>query len=237
MFRSFLPFLAAFAVLTALLGCSSTMPTGVGQFPKSLDVVAGKYRLCDRSDTASTNCTDVTNYTVAQRNLMQHTLLAIATDRCHDFKNTLYSWTRVGIFSGGASHLLSAVAAVLPHKPTSRAVAGGGAVSAAVGGDIDAYFRESKLAVAVAGIELARTSIFYQIKEKYAADLKNYPVSRAFNDALRYHGVCNLADGLDAAGGAVEDATERAAKGDNDQPPATSNTGTQNPPQPPPDSS
>ena len=201
------PILVAALLTTA---CSTTMPIGVGPFPKTIDAANGKYLVCDRGSTAG--CVDVTDYDVEQRNLLQHTLLSIATDECHQFKTNLYGWSRVGIFSGGVSHMLSAVSAVLPHKATSRAVAGGGAVSAAIGGDIDGYFRESKLAVALAGIELARTRVFYQIKEKYDTDTVKYPVSRAFNDAVRYHVVCTLPNGLDEAGGAVEDATERAAK-------------------------
>lgn len=201
------PILAAGVLLTS--ACSTTMPVGVGAFPKTIDVVDGKYVVCNRGDAAG--CVDVTDYDVAERNMLQHTLLSIATDECHRFKMDLYGWSRVGIFSGGFSHVLSAVSAVLPHKATSRAVAGGGAVSAAIGGDIDGYFRESKLGVALAGIELARTRVFFQIKEKHATGTDKYPVSRAFNDAVRYHAVCTLPNGLDEAGGAVEDATERAA--------------------------
>ena len=41
-------------------------------------------------------------------------------------------------------------------------------------------------------------------------NLIDYPVGRAINDALRYHGVCTLADGLSEAGGAVEAATNQS---------------------------
>ena len=45
------------------------------------------------------------------------------------------------------------------------------------------------------GIELARSRIFRQIHDQRQADLIDYPVSRAVNDAIRYHGVCNLEEG------------------------------------------
>ena len=93
------------------------MPVGVGPFPKTIDAAADKYLVCDRG--SATGCVDVTNYDKKQRNLLQHTLLSIATDQCHQFKTDLYGWSRVGIFSGGVSHLLSAVSAVLPHKGPS----------------------------------------------------------------------------------------------------------------------
>ena len=202
------------ALLFALFAtaCSTTMPTGVGPFPKTIDVSDDGYFVCDRGAKTGGGCVDVTDYDAGRRNLLQHTLLSIATDECYQFKMRLYGWSRFGILSGGISHAMSAASAVLPHKATSRAIAAGGSASAAIGGDIDGYFRESKLAVALAGIELARTRVFFQIKEKHDARIDEYPVSRAFNDAVRYHAVCNLPDGLDEASGAVEDATERAAQ-------------------------
>ena len=45
------------------------------------------------------------------------------------------------------------------------------------------------------GIEIARTRIFQQILGSQGEDLITYPLSRAVNDALRYHAVCNIAEG------------------------------------------
>ena len=208
-------------LVSSLTGCMSSMPVGVGAFPKTIDIADGRSVVCDRAakertriDTGSSQCEDVTEYTVGQRNQLQHALLGIATQECQDFKSRLYGWTRSGIATGGVSHLMTGASAVATHAPTSQLMAGVGTFSAAIGADIDSYFRESKLAVALGGIEIARTRIFRQIKDKKGASLLDYPVSRAFNDALRYHGVCTLPEGISESASAVEDAIARAATAD-----------------------
>ena len=212
--------LRTFALLfwiACLTGCMSSMPVGVGPFPKTIDIADGRSVVCDRAGKERTGrgvnrqCEDVTDYTEGQRNRLQHVLLGIATDECQDFKGRVYGWTRFGIASGGISHLMAGASAVSTHIPTSQLMAGVGSLSTAIGGDVGAYFRESKLAVALGGIEIARTRIFRQIKDKKGASLVDYPVSRAFNDALRYHGVCTLPEGISESASAVEEAITRAA--------------------------
>lgn len=187
------------------------MPIGVGTFPKHLKVNGGRIELCDLESAA--NCEDVTGLNRLQRNELQHALLTMATAECHEFKMKLYGWTRVGIFSGAISHLSSAAATVTGHDVTSRALSGIGSASGGIGSDLDGYFRQSRLSIALSGIELERTRIFKQIDGKRDTSVEEYPVSRAVNDALRYHQVCNLPDGISASGDAVEDATEDAGRG------------------------
>ena len=194
--------------------CQSSMPIGVGPFPKYLDIKEETLELCDRD--SDDNCADVTSYDKEKRNLLQHTLLSIATAECHNFKMKLYGWTRVGIFSGAISHISGAAATVTGHDVASRALSGLGSASGGIGSDIDGYFRQSRISIALAGIELERTRIFKQMADKQDSSTENYPVSRAVHDVLRYHQVCNLPDGLGASSDAVEDATEEAAGGDNE---------------------
>ena len=207
--------LGARVFLVAVLGmavsaCQNSMPIGVGPFPKHLEVIEGQFKLCDLESTA--NCEDVTDYERLNRNMLQHALLTVATAECHDFKMKLYGWTRAGIFSSAISHISSAAATITGHDVASRALSGISSASGGIGSDIDGYFRQSRLSIALNGIELERTRIFKQINEKRETSVEEYPVPRAVNDVLRYHQVCNLPDGLSASGDAVEDATESAAQ-------------------------
>ena len=212
--------LALLCLVACLTGCMNSMPVGVGAFPKTIDIADGRSVVCDRAVEGRTGvgadrrCEDVTDYTEGQRNQLQHVLLGIATQECHDFKSRLYGWTRFGIASGGVAHLMTSASAVSTHVPTSQLMAGVASLSTAVDGDVGAYFRESKLSVALGGIEIARTRIFRQIKDKKGESVLEYPVSRAFNDALRYHGVCTLPEGISESASAVEDAIARAATED-----------------------
>ena len=70
---------------------------------------------------------------------------------------------------------------------------------------MDGYLDADKIEIALLGIELARTDIFKKVLESANEDLSEYPVNRAINDAMRYHGVCNLQDGLSTSADAVGD--------------------------------
>ena len=67
---------------------------------------------------------------------------------------------------------------------------------------------------ALNGIEIARTNIFRQILGRQDDNLLEYSVSRAVNDAIRYHNVCNLEEGRIEASSALSDAVEEARNGD-----------------------
>ena len=58
------------------------------------------------------------------------------------------------------------------------------------------------------GIELARTRIFRNILNGQGSSLINYPLSRAVNDAMRYHGVCNRSDGASESSRALSNEIE-----------------------------
>ena len=57
----------------------------------------------------------------------------------------------------------------------------------------DSYAQD--LESALLGVEIARTRIFKSILKGQQKNLLKYPLSRAVNDAMRYHSVCNLAEG------------------------------------------
>ncbi len=206
------PFLlgALMVVLLTLGSCSLlprvAAPVGVDPFPLVWTMTNGHAELCDRETPGE--CLDPRLMESARdRNEMQHMLLGTATDRCHEFKRTLYGMTKAGIGFNALSQLSAAASAIVDHDPTSRAAAAAGTAVGAIGGDFDGYFRETKLAIALSGIELARTRIFKSILEDQNKSLEEYPITRAVNDALRYHNVCTLADGLSESAGAVEAAT------------------------------
>ena len=133
---------------------------------------------------------------VAARNDLQHTLLGIATERCNKFKTQIFGRTSVGLVANLFSQFSSATATVISHDLTAKSMSAIGTVTNAVSGDFEKHFAEERLSLALSGIEVARTRVVKQILRENESNLSVYPVSRAINDVLRYHGVCSLQSGL-----------------------------------------
>lgn len=214
--------LAMALVAVVAAGCS-LIPAPVAVEPFPMEWVATDHGLefCERtkksfwrgkSQAAPTGCIDTRAVTtVQQRNDLQHRLMGMATQLCSQFKERLYGETKRPMYLRAAGSLTGVASATLiPHDMTAEAVSATGNVVGTVAGDLDGYFRETKMNIALSGVELARTRVFKQIIRSKDDDLKSYPVGRAVNDAMRYHGVCTLADGLSESAGAVEAATNDA---------------------------
>ena len=211
---------ALFATFISVTGCAlikgPPFPVGVKPFPLEIGAVDKKLVLCrshhlKKGETAK--CLDLADYdTPFKRDQLQHALLGMATYKCHIFKMKLYGMTQVGLFADSFADLGSAAATVLSHDFDSAVANAVATVTDSVGGNFDGYFRDSKIELAISGIELARTRIFKQISDEKTKRLEDYPVTRAYNDALRYHNACNLPEGLSVTSGAVKAATRDVNK-------------------------
>ena len=209
---------------TATVGGCTLLPApvAVDPFPMEWVAVDGDLEFCQRvgkrprrnqNKVNSARCIDTGGITtIEQRNDLQHRLMGMATQLCLDFRTKLYGETKRPIYLRAAGSLAGVASATLiPHDMTAEAVGSAGHVVGSVAGDLDGYFRETKMNIALSGVELARTRLFKQIVRSRRDDLETYPVGRAINDAMRYHGVCTLADGLSESAGAVEAATASAS--------------------------
>ena len=187
------------------------LPVGVKAFPLEIGPVDDKLMLCRShhlEKKEADKCLDLADYaTPLKRDQLQHALLGMATYRCHLFKMRLYGMTQVDLLAGSFGDLSSAAATVLSHDFDAAVANAVATVSGSVGTSFESYFRDTKIELAISGIELARTRIFKQISDKKKKPIEDYPVTRAYNDALRYHNVCNLPEGLSATSGAVKEAT------------------------------
>ena len=194
----------------ALIGLRP-LPIGVEPFPLQIGPVDDALMLCRTHHLKkgeADKCLDLTSYTTPeQRDHLQHALLSMATYNCHIFKMKLYGVTKVDLFANSFADLSSAAATVLSHDYDAAVANAVSTVSGSIGSNFSNYFRDSKIEIAISGIELARTRIFKQIAGNKKKPLADYPVTRAFNDALRYHNICNLPEGLGASSGAVKAAT------------------------------
>ena len=202
------------------------MPIGVESFPLRIGPVDDALMLCrphHLKKADANKCLDLSEITTPeQRNHLQHGLLGMATYHCHRFKMKLYGVTKVDLFADSFADLSSAAATVLSHDFDAAVATAVSTVSDSIGGNFGSYFRDSKIEIAMSGIELARTRIFKQITDNKQKPLAAYPVTRAYNDALRYHNVCNLPEGLSASSGAVKAATTAVNRPPN--PSANTNT-------------
>lgn len=228
--------IAAILVAAMPAGCSTLTPVSVEPFPMQWEIKDGALKFCkSRDDTGGVagnvlhgtfgwgqqgdteKCLDTASISSkASRNDLQHSLLGMATRLCREFRERLYKQTLSPLYLRTTGSLGKAAAvSLIPHQATADALGAASEVAGTVAGDVDGYFRETKLNIALAGVELARTRVFKQIIRSRREDLVDYPVGRAINDALRYHGVCTLADGLSEAGGAVEAATNPPDEAEN----------------------
>ena len=178
---------AVVLVLSATAGCSIPRliaPVGVEPLPYDWKIVtlsssideasaASSFELCKMKKRwvlanfqSTGECHKTSGLGKQDRNELQHMLMGSATQACHKFKRKLYSMTKGGMLFGAASQLSSAASGLLRIERSARIAASAGTVTGAVGGEFDGYFRESKMAIALAGIELARTRIFKQVKDQ-----------------------------------------------------------------------
>lgn len=208
--------IVAIAVLTGSLAACNTIPTPTGPvaadpFPFQWKFVTtgGKpaLQLCWIEEKQTVGCLDWPSSitTKEDRNNFQHALFGIATSLCADFRATLSNQPKKALWVGIVSELLSAASPVISDETRSRVVAAAGSFTSITASEIDSYLDADKIEIALLGIELARTDIFKKVMESAGEELSEYPVNRAINDALRYHGVCNLQDGLSASADAVGD--------------------------------
>ena len=215
--------LAITAVAVAAGGCALvSAPVAVSPFPMEWVAMDRGLEFCERvtkrpwRSRAKANprrCINTASVTTVQeRNDLQHRLMGMATQLCLDFRAKLYGETKRPIYLRAVGSITGvASASLIPHDMTAEAVGSAADVVGSVAGDLDGYFRETKMNIALSGVELARTRLFRQIIRSREDDLEVYPVGRAINDAMRYHGVCTLADGLSESAGAVEAATASAS--------------------------
>ena len=198
-----------------LIACSTiskaTGPVSADPFPLQWQLVKTngqlELQLCWIEEEKTIGCLDRPSAikTKKERNNFQHALFGIATSLCADFRAELANQPKKALWVGIVSELLSAASPVVSDETRSRTVAAGGSFTSIAASEIDSYLDAEKIEIALLGIELARTKIFKSVIKSAGKDLTEYPVNRAINDALRYHGVCNLQDGLSASTDAVGD--------------------------------
>ena len=130
----------------------------------------------------------------SRRNELQHAILSMATTACGDYRRRLTARSEGFMVSTTVLALFLSAGATVGTDTIAKELA---AAATAFSG-ISQLTEESytnDLENTQMGIELARTRIFRNILGSQEEDLLKYPVSRAINDAKRYHGVCNRADG------------------------------------------
>ena len=154
-----------------------------------------------------------------RRNSLQHALLSESTARCEKFKSKFSGRPTFGVIRlESLSALLSAGAAVVSGPGLARSLAAAAGTTTTVSGVVEEQYLNDSDSV-FSGIELERRRIFLQIRDSRDKDVFEYPVTQAVNDALRYHGVCNLVEGRSTSASAVESAVSELPDDDLDESP------------------
>ena len=214
------------ALLAGVAGCASVfVPSGVDPLPyyrtDGADRKVHSLELCrlyKKYGFVEGSCTTeewvVKKFDDAQltsevlrsaRNEVQHAILGLATSQCSEFKQSVTGRARGQLLGSETLALLLSAGAAFAgsEKLTKGLAAGAGAVAGFSGLMEDGYANE--LETALLGIEIARTRVFFNILYEQKSSLLDYPLSRAVNDAMRYHSVCNLTEGMSEASRALSE--------------------------------
>ena len=160
MMRKYFVALATMA-MAAAGGCTLLpAPVAVDLFPMEWVAVNQGLEFCERvrkrpwrpqARMDPERCIDTGNIaTTQQRNDLQHRLMGMATQLCLDFRTKLYGETKRPIYLRAAGSLAGVASATLiPHDMTAKAVGSAGGVVGSVAGDLDGYFRETKMNIAI----------------------------------------------------------------------------------------
>ncbi|MDE0509384.1 MAG: hypothetical protein OXI17_12230 [Gammaproteobacteria bacterium] len=201
-------------IVVGMAGCA--VPNAVDPLPYySIDGRDGEIvstrelcRLYSRYGFASGNCEnsdwDVRMFSEADlesvelqsaRNELQNSMLSVSSSMCSSFRQKLATRSRGHLLgSETLALLLSAGAAIGGSEQVAKGLAALAGASTGYGRLIDDGY-VNDLVNTQQGIELARRRVFLQINSQQDRNLLEYPLSRAVNDAMRYHAVCNVSDG------------------------------------------
>ena len=166
-----------------------------------------------REEAATANMSTDEEDWIRRRNELQHTILGLATNECNEYKRSLAARSTFGVAGTSALALLvSAAAGITGGESTTQGLVAGVVALTGISSLIEDKYA-GDLAPALTGIEIARTRVFRQIRRSQKKDLINYPLSRAVNDAIRYHSVCSLMEGVAEVSKSLTGELERAATG------------------------
>lgn len=201
-------------IVVGMAGCA--VPTTVDPLPyysndgRDGEIVSTRElcRLYSRYGFANGNCEDpdwdVRMFSEADlgslelqsaRNELQNSMLSVSSSMCSSFKQKLETRSRGQLLGSEAlALLLSAGAALGGSEQIAKGLAALAGASTGYGRLIDDGY-VNDLETTHQGIELARTRVFRQIYSQQDRNLLEYPLSRAVNDAMRYHAVCNVSEG------------------------------------------
>ncbi len=151
--------------------------------------------------------TDYDNNTrLFRRNAVQERILAASDQRCGLFKTLLMqSSTRANFILGTTTTVLAGAGAIVTGGAINALSAGAAATSGVRAEYNQAYFRDLNLSVITSGIDLKRETIYDIIKVRQGEGYNVYNVEAAIRDAIKYHGACNMVEGISTAGEKMED--------------------------------
>lgn len=140
---------------------------------------------------------------VTLRNELQFKIVGLARTTCTEFANTLTK--KSGGRMTGAETVALVLSAGATFASTERIAKGLAALAGASTGfaQLNDQNYAGDLEGILSGIELNRQIILKEIEEDRKKSVKEYPVSEAVVDAIRFHEACSLAAGRDAQARAV----------------------------------
>ena len=148
----------------------------------------------------------------SRRNELQHAILSMATNACGDYRKRLTARSEGFMVSTTVLALFLSAGATVATNTIAKELAAGATAFSGISQLMEKSYTND-LENTQLGIELARTRVFRNVLDGQKDDLLEYPVSRAINDAKRYHGVCNRADGSAQASRALSGQIQQLSGG------------------------
>ncbi len=155
------------------------------------------------------------NSLALRRNLAQDRIIAASNNRCNIYKTYLQQAHSRGNFLMGALTTTLAGAGGIVTGGAVNALSAGAAITSGIRAEYNqAYYAGLNTSIISKGIDQRRKELFDDMKkkrykggdrEKGLIEYEKYNITEAVSDAIKYHGACNLIEGLKTADAAISD--------------------------------
>ncbi|WP_426994302.1 hypothetical protein [Methylomonas sp. CM2] len=140
-----------------------------------------------------------------ERNAIQNKIIAASNQRCNAYLNYLQiSYSDTNFMLGFLTTAAGGAGSIVSGAMAARALSGAAAVLSGTQAEVNQdYFYNQTVNIILTGITDARKSIINEIEGDAGRGVDGgtnylaYPIEKAIADAIRYHGACTIAKGVE----------------------------------------
>lgn len=143
-----------------------------------------------------------------KRNAIQNKIIAASNQRCNAYLNYMQrSYSETNFALGFLTTAVGGAGSIVSGASAARALSGAAGILSGTQAEFDQdFFYNQTVSIILTGITEARKSVLNEIESDTGRGVSGdrsylaYPVEKAIADAIRYHGTCTLAKGIEHLG-------------------------------------